>query len=121
MLVVKIEPTNRHNIPAVAIYRQRYQNCRPSSLQSSSKNVSIFYEKHEQNICRNTGAKVNRGAGYGLEVPCVYHLYGPTVYVDKMKELVKSLLADGHYNLCNSSMIIGAFKLIGVVDGCSWR
>ena len=24
-----------------------------------------------------TGKRVNRGAGYGLEVPCVYHLYGP--------------------------------------------
>ena len=23
-----------------------------------------------------TGAKVNRGAGYGLEIPCKYHLYG---------------------------------------------
>ena len=27
-----------------------------------------------------TGAKVNMGAGYGLEVPCVYSLYGPNVY-----------------------------------------
>ena len=26
-----------------------------------------------------TGGKVNRG-GYGLEVPCVYRLYGPKVY-----------------------------------------
>ena len=26
--------------------------------------------------------------------------YGTNVYVDKMKELVESLLADGHYNLC---------------------
>ena len=23
-----------------------------------------------------TGNKVNRGAGYGLEVPCTYRLYG---------------------------------------------
>ena len=37
---------------------------------------------------------------YGLEVPCVYRLCGPNVYVDTMKELVKSLL--GHYSLCNS-------------------
>ena len=49
-----------------------------------------------------TGAKVNRGAGYGLEVPSVYCLYGPNVYVDKMKVLVESLFADEHYNLCNS-------------------
>ena len=39
---------------------------------------------------------------YGLEVLCVYCLYRPNVYVDKMKELVESLFADGHYNLCNS-------------------
>ena len=32
----------------------------------------------------------------------MYRLYGPNVYVDKMKDLVESLLADGHYNLCNS-------------------
>ena len=35
------------------------------------------------------GAKFNRGAGYGLEVPCTYRLYGPMVYTDcRMKELV---------------------------------
>ena len=33
------------------------------------------------------GEKVNRGAGYGLEIPCVYHLYG--------QELVDSLIASG--------------------------
>ena len=32
-----------------------------------------------------TGAMDNRGAGYGLEVPCVYRLYGPNVYVDKLR------------------------------------
>ena len=42
------------------------------------------------------GAKFNRGAGYGLEVPCTYRLYGPMVYIDcRMKELVDSLLAAG--------------------------
>ena len=33
-----------------------------------------------------TGDKINRGAGYGLEVPCVYRLYG-LKHIDKMKEL----------------------------------
>ena len=37
---------------------------------------------------------VNRG-GYGLEVPCVYRLYGPKVYVEKMRELVNSLRTAG--------------------------
>ena len=40
---------------------------------------------------------------YGLEVPCIYRLYGPNDNVDKMKALVESLLADGHYYLCSSS------------------
>ena len=29
-----------------------------------------------------TGAVVNRGAGYGMEVPCKYRLYGIRAYVE---------------------------------------
>ena len=32
-----------------------------------------------------TGEKVNRRAGHGLEIPCVYCLYGPKACVDRMK------------------------------------
>ncbi len=35
-----------------------------------------------------TGAKVNRRAGYGLEIPCIYRLYGPPVYIERMRKLV---------------------------------
>ena len=38
-----------------------------------------------------TGNKIS-----GLEVPCVYCLYRPKVYIDKMKELVDTLTAAGH-------------------------
>ena len=41
-----------------------------------------------------TGRKVNRGAGYGLEMPCVCRLCGPKAYTDKMKE---KLQASGHW------------------------
>ena len=40
------------------------------------------------------GEKVNRGAGYGLEIPCIYHLYGPKPYIDKNEgigELLNSI------------------------------
>ena len=40
-----------------------------------------------------TGQKVNRGAGYGLEIPCTYRLYGPPAYVNRMQEIVESLAA----------------------------
>lgn len=35
-----------------------------------------------------TGQKVNRGAGYGLEIPYTYRLYGPPAYVNRMQEIV---------------------------------
>ena len=31
-----------------------------------------------------TGEKVNRGAGMGLELPCIYRLYGPRRYLDRL-------------------------------------
>ena len=37
---------------------------------------------------------MSREAAYGLEVSCVFRLYGPKAYIDKMKELVEALFAD---------------------------
>ena len=33
-----------------------------------------------------TGERVNRKAGYGLEILCVYRLYGTKAYVDRIKK-----------------------------------
>ena len=52
------------------------------------RDVNIAYAKV-------TGEKINRGAGYGLEIPCVYQLYGPREYIDKMKEIIYSLKTNG--------------------------
>lgn len=35
-----------------------------------------------------TGEKVNRGGGYGLEVPCIYRLYGPKTDVERAKTML---------------------------------
>ena len=45
--------------------------------------LGIFMRENKA-FAEITGAKVNSGAGCGLEVPCVYRLYGPNVYVDNM-------------------------------------
>ena len=37
-----------------------------------------------------TGEKTNRGAGYGLEVPWIYRLYGLKAFVDRLKQKVES-------------------------------
>ena len=42
-----------------------------------------------------TGSKVNRGAGYGLEVSCTYKLYGPRLYVAQFKQIVKTIQSQG--------------------------
>ena len=34
------------------------------------------------------GKRVNRGAGYGLEVPCSYHLYGTKKYLEHLEDMV---------------------------------
>ena len=35
-----------------------------------------------------TGEKINRGAGLGVEAPCVYRFYGPVEYIHKTKQLM---------------------------------
>ena len=42
-----------------------------------------------------TGSLVNRGAGYGVEVPCIYRLNGPQAYIERIQEVVQSLLDNG--------------------------
>ena len=43
-----------------------------------------------------TGNRVNRGAGYGLEIPCKYHFYGSTQYraVGSILPLVRRVLVE---------------------------
>ena len=45
-----------------------------------------------------TGSKVNRGAGYGLEIPSTYRLYGPRPYTDRVQQIADTLHADGYYS-----------------------
>ena len=45
--------------------------------------MSAFLRRENKAFAEITGAKVDRGAGYGPEVTCVYRLYGSNVYVGK--------------------------------------
>ena len=56
--------------------------------------VSAFLRKDvNEGLIQVKGAKVNRGAGYGLEILCTYHFYGAKSFIDK---LVTDLRRDGH-------------------------
>ena len=84
-LVVKREPTNSHDVHAVAVYNNNIivghvpYNIAPTLSAFLRRDVNKAFSEV-------TGIKVNRGAGYGLEIPCIYRLYGPKAYVDKMHD-----------------------------------
>ena len=83
---MKREPTNCKDRNAVAVFQDNAivghvpYNLAPCLSQFLKRDVNKAFAEV-------TGVKINRGAGYGLEIPCVYRQYGPKVYIDKMKEL----------------------------------
>ena len=89
-LLVKREPTNSKDKNAVGVFFEDVvvghvpHNLAPRFSQFLQRDVNKAFAEV-------TGQKINRGADYGLEVPCVYRLYGPKVYVKRMTELVKKL------------------------------
>ena len=58
--------------------------------------ISLFLRRDvNKAFARVTGGKVNRGAGYGLEIQFVYQFYGPKPYIDKLREVIDSLKTSG--------------------------
>ena len=93
-LLVRQEPTNSKDNNAVGVFLEDVivghvpYNLAPRFSQFLQRDVNKAFAEV-------TGGKVNRGGGYGLEVPCVYRLYGPKVYIQKMRKLVNSLRTAG--------------------------
>ena len=93
-MLVRREPTNSEDNNAVGVFLEDVivghvpRNLAPRFSQFLRRDVNKAFAEV-------TGEKVNRGGGYGLEVPCVYRLYGPKVYLEKMKQLVNSLRTAG--------------------------
>ena len=94
VLLVKREPTNCIDPNAVAVCKEDIVVGHvPNSV---AKTLSQFLRRDfNKAFAEITGDKVNRRAGYGLEIPCIYRLYGPRVYIEKIKELVERLRSSG--------------------------
>ena len=57
-----------------------------------SRTVSHFLRRTcNTGFAEVTGPYINRGTGYGLEVPCTYKFFGPELYIKKLKEVIKTL------------------------------
>ena len=93
-LSVERETTNPKDKNAVAVHIEETivghvpYNIAPYMSRFLKRDVNIAYAKV-------TWGKINRGAGYGLEIPCIYLLYGSREYIDKMKEIIYSLKTNG--------------------------
>ena len=81
------EPDNANDKSAVAVIKDG-----EIVGHNMSNTVSQFLRRDFNKV---TGCYVHRGAGYGLEVPCYYRLYGPEPYIRILQEFLSSLRAHG--------------------------
>ena len=93
-LILKREPSSERDRNAVAVLKEEaLVGHVPFNL---APLISAFLRRDTNSgFAKVVGEKVNRGAGYGLEIPCVYTLHGPKPHIEKLKELVASLKAKG--------------------------
>ena len=75
-LLLKREPINSHDVHAVAVYfEDQVVGHVPYNI---APKMSAFLRRDvNKGFAEVAGDRVNHGAGYGLEVPCTYRLYGP--------------------------------------------
>ena len=74
--------------------KEMWRNCWPSAVVAPV--VSAFLSRPANKaLVEVTGDRVNRGAGYGLEIPCKYHFYGSGPYIERLKTIVNKLRSDG--------------------------
>ena len=92
---IKREPANILDGHAVAVCNEsQVVGHVPYNL---APTISAFLKRDvNKAFAEVTGPKVNRGAGYGLEIPCIYRLYGPKSYVERMKAICEDWRATGY-------------------------
>ena len=82
------ELTNPQDLFAVAVIKD---GCIVGHVpRTVSRTVSFFLGKDGSvGFCEVTGAMVNRAAGFGLEIPCVYRFYGRLAHIERLKNLLQ--------------------------------
>ena len=88
-----VGPINPHNSYAVAVVRGSGRERDGTIVGHVPRNVSrvIFYflsKDWNVGYCEVTGNRTNRGAGLGLEIPCVYKFHGRQSYVNRLNTLL---------------------------------
>ena len=93
VLELQHEPKNLQDKNAIAVIRdEEVVGHMPRALASSKQGTGIvrhFLTKPEsKGTVKAEGKAVNRGGGYGMEVPCVYRFTGQQKYVEMLRNLL---------------------------------
>ena len=83
-LILKREPSSERDRNAVAALKEEaLVGHVPFNL--ASLILSFLGRDTNSGFAKVVGEKVNRGAGYGLEIPCVYTLHGPKPHMESQR------------------------------------
>ena len=87
VLVVKQMRDNCHDKHTVAVIKD---DITVGHVQRGICKKVFYFLNYDGNIafCEITGGHCNRGAGYGLEIPCAFKFYGHQLHDVKLKELL---------------------------------
>ena len=82
------KPRNCHDRFAVAVMKGL--NIVGHVPRHTCKTIFFFLKKDgSTGYCEVTGRRLNCGAGLGVEVPCLYRVYGRSAYMDRLKEILQ--------------------------------
>lgn len=95
LLLLRREPSNPHDRNSVAVVKTDGTVVGHIPYVIAPILSSFLARDSNEGKVEITGGRVNRGAGYGLEVPCIYRLYGQKKYIDRVKELLSTLEDNG--------------------------
>ena len=92
LLQLRRKVDNEIDAYAVAVLQEDHVSSCISCAIQFAKPISLFLRREfNEGRVKVTGEKINQGAEYGLELPCIYWLYGPKLYADKLKDLIEAL------------------------------
>lgn len=91
VLALRREPCNSHDEHAVAVVKPDGTVVGHIPYNIAPVISSFIARDYNKGTVEITGERVNRGAGYGLEAPCIYRLYGPKKYLERLEDMVARL------------------------------
>ena len=91
VLPLEREPTNPEDRRAVAVKRGSLGTVGHVPFNIAPVVSAFLARPTNKGMMEVTGSKVNRGAGYGLEIPCKYHFFGSDLYIQRLKTILDGM------------------------------